>query len=58
MLLILLLAKRNLKDGVLDRFASHLTTEHVELARRDFEVGRGIFVLKKMRDVDKVGVED
>jgi len=42
-----LLTERHLKDGVLDRFAGYLTTEHVELATGYFEVGRGVFVLAK-----------
>ena len=46
-----LLAEGHLKDGVLDRLASHLSTQQVELARRDLEIGCRIFVLANRWDV-------
>jgi hypothetical protein len=53
-----LLTKRHLKDSVLDRFAGHLTTELVQLAMRDLEIGRGVFMLTKIRHVDEASVEE
>jgi hypothetical protein len=40
-----LLAELHLKDSIIDRFAGNLSSEHVKLAVRDFEVGGRVFML-------------
>ena len=40
-----LLTKLHLEDSIVDRFAGDLSSEHIQLAVGDFEVGGRVFVL-------------